>query len=99
MKSDLGSVIDSVTTFLGQDKVMTSDKREALRSHLHIDNFRKNKSVNMESSYANGESNGSFIRKGAVGGWRSFFTEERVEDWKMWVEENTKGTGIDFKLD
>ena len=45
------------------DHPLTSSTVESLESHLHIDNFRKNKSVNMEASYANGESNGSFIRK------------------------------------
>ncbi len=42
--------------FLSQDKI-----RE-LQEHLHIDNFRKNKAVNMESNYGK-RSRGQFVRK------------------------------------
>ncbi len=34
-----------------------------------------------------------------MGGWKGYFTQERIEDWKTWVEDNTKDTGLEFCLD
>lgn len=94
MKADISRIIDDVCDFLQHD--LSQEKREQLRSHLHIDNFRKNKSVNMETNYNKG--NGNFIRKGAVGGWKSYFSQERRKDWQEWIDERTKNTGIHFQV-
>ncbi len=37
--------------------------------------------------------------QGSVGGWKGYFSADRIEDWKDWVEENTRGTGLEFCLD
>ena len=94
MKSDLSTVLYEMCDFLGVK--MTTKQVNQLEDHLHIDNFRKNNSVNMTSNYSKEKSNGSFIRSGKVGGWRQHFSDERVEDWRNWIEDNTKGTGLSF---
>lgn len=96
MKADLGSVIRETADLLG--KTLTDEQVDKLEDYLHIDNFRKNSSVNMTSNYANETSNGSFIRKGAVGEWRKHFSPERIEDWKQWVEENTDLYNVDLRV-
>ncbi len=30
------------------------------------------------------------MRKGKVGDWKNFFTEEAVYEWNLWIEENKK---------
>ena len=94
MKSDIGKIIDEMSLFL-KSPLSSESKKSGLISHLHIDNFRKNSSVNMKTSYENG----TFIRKGSVGGWKQHFDDEIVRDWKVWIEERTKETGIQFNLD
>jgi hypothetical protein len=70
-----------------------------LEAHLHIDSFRNNKSVNMTSNYSSESSNGSFIRKGAVGDWKNHFSPEILQDWKEWIAIETAGTGIPIRAD
>ncbi len=91
--SDMHSAIQDMAFFLG--KSLSSESLRALASHLQIDNFRKNNAVNMEISYGK-ESNGSFIRRGSVGGWRDHFSDERVIDWAQWIESNTHGSGLEL---
>ena len=74
------------------------DQTNQLESHLHIDNFRHNKAVNMTTTYDEKTSNGSFIRKGKVGGWREEFSDETLQKWRVWVAEKTKGTDLNFDL-
>jgi hypothetical protein len=93
MKKDISSIIVQMTQFLGYN--MIPKKMGQLEAHLHIDNFRKNESVNMKTNYEKG----TFIRKGSVGGWRGYFEDEQIASWKTWIEEETRGTGLDFRMD
>ena len=92
MRRDLPGIIDEMTYFLGYR--MENSKKEQLASHLQIDNFRKNPSVNMTTNYEKG----TFIRKGSVGGWRELFTPDMVKDWKSWIAEETLSTGLHFEI-
>ena len=92
MKQNLPGIIDEMTHFLGYH--MENKKKAQLANHLHIDNFRKNPSVNMSTNYEQG----TFIRKGSVGGWRELFSPDMVRDWKSWIAEEILSTGLNFKL-
>ena len=39
---------------------------------------------------------GDFMRKGEVGDWRNYFSQEMVEKWDAWIGENVNGTGLEF---
>ena len=95
MKRGMSTILPEMCEFLGH--TLSQEKFAQLESHLHIDNFRHNKAVNMTSNYDD-KSRGSFIRKGKVGEWRELFSEERTQDWRQWVAENTKGTDLKFDL-
>ena len=58
---------------------------------LHIDNFKKNPSVN-KIHEMRGKTN--FIRKGIVGDYRNHFDEKMVQEWDEWLNEEFKDTDI-----
>ncbi|XP_052757531.1 sulfotransferase 1C4-like isoform X2 [Galleria mellonella] len=93
---DLPAAVRRVAKFL--NKPLTDDQVTRLCDHLHIDNFRKNKSVNLEMlkdiGYIN--KNDHFIRKGKAGGWREYFDEEMTQQAERWMKDNLGGTGIHF---
>ena len=57
MKCDMRKVIRKMGKFLGKE--MSNEDVETLANHLDITNFRKNKSVNMESNF-------NFTKKGRI---------------------------------
>jgi len=96
MKKNQREIIEESADFLGFH--LTTKQVSQLEAHLHIDAFRNNKSVNMTSNYSEESTNGSFIRKGTVGDWKNHFTREIVEDWKVWIEQETFGTDIPIRM-
>ena len=65
------SVIERVCNFL--NKKLTETEVENLLDHLDISNFRKNPSVNVLQTVGSSNVEGTFVRKGKVGGWKEEF--------------------------
>ena len=86
MKKDMMKVIKDISTFIGYH--MTEYKILKLDDHLYIDNFRQVMAQSM------GDMNAKLIRKGKVGDWKNYFTEENNKSWDEWIAENLKGTDI-----
>jgi len=90
MKKDLKSVIGKVSKFL--NKPLSDEQVETLQNHLDINNFRNNPAVNNEDLKTMGllEKEGSFIRKGEVGGWIKEFGKfpGLEQSFNRWVEDN-----------
>jgi len=64
---------------------------KVLKSHLNIDNFRKNDAVNGKWLEKNITDKGSFIRKGKVGDWKNHFScAETLKEFNEWIQENNK---------
>lgn len=40
--------------------------------------------------------NSKFIRKGKVGDWRNYMSEELSKKFDDWIEHNTRGTDLTF---
>ncbi|KAF0293369.1 Sulfotransferase family cytosolic 1B member 1 [Amphibalanus amphitrite] len=89
MHQDRGSVVLKVADFLG---VSLSD--------ADVDNIAKNTSfevmkANPDTNFRQWEDNGlvsgteegTFMRKGVVGDWRNYFTEEESEAFLKWRNE------------
>ena len=96
---DMKSCVEKVCMFLGKE--LTECKMDQLLEHLDIKKFRHNPAVNMETLRPSGRFNdeeGSFIRKGEVGGWREEFGDhvglETVFD--DWIGENMREFSIQF---
>ena len=98
MKQDLRQVIERVSKFL--NKELTEDKIQTLLKHLEFKNFKNNPAVNNEvwKSFGLAKHDGSFIRKGEVGGWKKEMGDhpEVVEELSNWVDESLRATGIVF---
>ena len=98
MEKDLKEVICRVAGFL--DTQLTEEQVTQLVEHLDIKNFRNNPAVNLEFCKENGSFNleGSFIRKGKVGGWKEEFKDypEVDREVNIWVEENMKKSKVQW---
>ena len=62
---------------------------------MNIDNFRENDAVNGRPAVGvvpdDVRKNWRFIRKGGVGGWKDYFTnDEKLRKFDAWVQENMK---------
>ena len=83
MKKDLRSNINSVSTFLGC-KSYTEDEKDQLEEHLSFKNFKNSAALNKSQFVERAKQMGSpnidegsnFVRKGIVGDWVNYFTDE-----------------------
>ena len=63
-----------------------------LKDHCDIENFKKNDAVNMKPPKGavpdEVRESFNFIRKGQVGDWKNYFTdEEKLKTWNKWIAE------------
>ena len=91
MKKDQKAVVNDLCQFLNHP--LSSQKIDALLNHVSFEVMSKNTMANPLAGLPKQE--GNFMRKGEVCDWKNFFTPERSEKWNKWINENTKGTGLD----
>ena len=92
MKVNMIPIIEEVAQFLG--KHLTKLKILEIDDFLYIDNFRQLYSTKTPS----GESKSLLVRKGKVGGWKEYMTnEDNLKKWNDWVAKNSQGIGFDIK--
>ena len=99
MKKDMKSVVERVARFLGTS--LTPEQVAALVHHLDIEQFRQNAAVNKENIRSTEFlSDGSFIRKGEVGGWKEDFKScpEMEEEFSRWISQQMKTSTIEFSV-
>ncbi|XP_052737493.1 luciferin sulfotransferase-like [Bicyclus anynana] len=96
MIKDLPKTIKLVAKFFS--KSITEEEINRLVDHLDIDNFKKNKSVNMKDMQKFGlfSKDGDFIRKGKSGGWREYFDEEMTAQADEWIATHLRDTDFRF---
>lgn len=97
-RKDVPAAIRKIAKFL--EKELTEDQITELDKHVSLENFKKMKSVNKshfnELGLSTQKEDSPFIRKGEVGGWRSYFTDALNKEADEWIAENLKGTDIVF---
>lgn len=101
MKRDLRGTIDRTAKFLG--KTIEEADVERLSQHLSFRNMKENPAVNLEpimrQSFGDEYLDGTdlrFIRRGEVGDWRNYMTDDMSQKFDKWTEQNLKGTGLNF---
>ncbi|XP_065058926.1 sulfotransferase 1B1-like [Rhopilema esculentum] len=100
MKKDLSAVVKKVGKFL--KKEVTEEQVEKLVEHLSFKTMKNNKTVNNEAirgvAFVPGQ-NGSFIRKGEVGDWKNYFTDEMNKKMDAEIDRRFKGIGLEFEYE
>ncbi|XP_026322931.1 sulfotransferase 1C2 [Hyposmocoma kahamanoa] len=102
MKRDLPSVIRKTAAFLG--KTLTDSQVDKLCDHLSFQNMKKNRAVNLEAileksfgkSYLE-ETTLRFIRKGEIGDWKNYMSDDLSRRFDQWAEQHIQGTGLSFE--
>lgn len=92
-----------MSTFLG--KSLTEEQVSALEDHLSFNSMKKNPALNLEPILAMMEKPRSaeenpdqtFIRKGKVGDWKNYMSEELSAKFDKFTEDNLKGTTLVFE--
>ena len=99
MKKDLASSVRKVAKFLG--KQVTDEKVEALVDHLSFKKMKNNSAVNREDRKATKvfTNNGNFMRKGEVGDWKNYFTDEMNKRMDEAIEKHFKAIGLEFQYE
>ena len=77
-----------------------------LCQHLKFEKMQKNPAVNLEPILFKDESMKTeqyekvkFIRKGQVGDWKNYLSEDLSTRFDAWTEEHFGGTGIEFEFE
>ena len=96
MKKDLATSVRKVARFLGKE--VPEEKVEALVDHLSFKKMKNNQAVNKEDEVGKMIliDEGHFMRKGEVGDWKNYFTDEMNKRMDEAIEKNFRPIGLDF---
>lgn len=103
MKKDLPAMVRRTADFLG--KTLSEEQVDKLCDHLSFQNMKSNRAVNLdailERSFGKSfleQTNLRFIRKGEVGDWKNYMSDDLSRRFDQWAEQNMKGTGLSFDI-
>ncbi|XP_065568027.1 sulfotransferase 1E1-like isoform X2 [Artemia franciscana] len=97
MKKDPETVVQKISNFLGKD--LTYDEVRMIVEHTRFENMAINPSVNYshwEDLGLVNKNEGKFFRKGAVGDWQNYFSEDLNRDFDSWISQNLENTKLAF---
>ena len=97
MKKDLGGSLRKVARFLGKEL----KNEEAIIDHLSFKKMKDNTSVNNDVVKKQGlfSHDGNFMRKGEIGDWKNYFTEEMNKRMDEAVNKHFKPIGLEFQYE
>ncbi|XP_040565379.1 sulfotransferase 1E1 [Lepeophtheirus salmonis] len=100
MIKDLKSVMINVQRFMNYPP-LSEEQFDILKDHLSFNSFRNNTAVNMEPDGGNNEasSQGRFIRKGVIGDWKNFFSQELSNRFDAKTHQYLGDTGFVFEYE
>uniref|UniRef100_A0A1Y1M845 Sulfotransferase domain-containing protein n=5 Tax=Photinus pyralis TaxID=7054 RepID=A0A1Y1M845_PHOPY len=98
MKKNLKSEIVRVSQFL-EEKPLTDDELTLIGRRLDFNFMKNNPSVNHqcfsdEMKRKNHQLEGDFMKSGSVGGYKREMTDEMVQKFDRWIEENITDTEL-----
>lgn len=99
LKKNQVDVIKRTAKFLG--KSITEEQIAGLCEHLKFSNMAANPAVNLEHLLPreNVPENERFIRKGKVGDWRNYMSEELSQRFDEVTEKYMRGSGLRFETE
>ena len=99
MKKDLATSVKKVARFLGKE--VPEEKVKVLVDHLSFKKMKNNPAVNKEGAKAMNFicGDGNFMRKGEVGDWKNYFTDEMNKRMDEAIDKNFKPIGLEFQYE
>jgi len=94
MKKDLPGTIDKIAKFVGKE--LSKEMVERIADQVTFTAMKKEGNVNY-TWYK--QFNGEFIRKGQVGDWRNYFTDEQSDRLDALYTEKMAGSGLVFEYE
>ncbi len=98
MKKDLKGNIRRLASFLQKD--LTDNQIQDLVEHLSFETMKASPAVNNEALRkiycTDPDAPGSFFRKGEVGDWKNYFTDEMNKRVDERITKYFRGTGLEF---
>ena len=97
MVEDLATNVRKVAKFLGKE--LADENVKALVDHLSFKKMKNNPAVNKDEGKAVNlfSGNGAFMRKGEVGDWKNYFTDEMNKRMDEAIEKHFKPIGLKFR--
>lgn len=95
MKKDVVKQIDIIANFLGYQ--LSQGDMEKIAKASTFKAMRENRVGTIESYKTVALREGkSFYRKGVVGDWQNYFSDEQLEEFNQWCHAHLKNTGLEF---
>lgn len=95
MKKDLINNINLIAEFLNFN--LSREEAEFVAQKSSFKAMKANPETNMEQWSDSFKPGSSFMRKGIVGDWVNYFSEEQIEQFNQWYASYTEGTGLEFE--
>jgi len=99
MKKDLLSHVKKIAGFIGQN--LSSQEAERVAEACSFSSMKADPKTNYDryrdKIYKKG-STFSFMRKGVVGDWKNYFSDEQLAEFDKLYASRLEGTGIDFEF-
>jgi len=84
--------VEKIAKFIGKE--ISPETCDLIVQQTSFDSMKSSEHTNY--SWLEGMKGDGFIRKGKVGEWKKYFTEEQNKLFDKEFKERTEGTGIEF---
>ena len=97
MKKDLPGAVSQIALFVGAD--LSSDVIAKIADLTSFDKMKKDDAANYSWTPVHKTAETKFMRKGTVGDWKNYLTEEQSAEMDAICAEKPKGTGLEFQYE
>ena len=98
MKKDLPKAIETIASFIGYK--LEPQVVDSIAEQCSFQSMKENPAVNYSwASEACRSGKVNFIRKGIVGDWKNYITEDQNRRFNKIYAKKMNGTGLEFEFD
>ena len=98
MQKDLHQAIKTIASFIGYK--LEPQMVDSIAEQCTFQSMKENPSTNYSSfAYRRKENSEPFLRKGIVGDWKSYFTEDQIRRFDEEYAKRMSGSGLDFEFE
>jgi len=96
MKTDIMATISQVSLFLGKN--LSNVQKERIIKHTSFSKMKENPATNLQNCSILNQKKSSFMRKGIVGDWQNYFSDEQSEYIDHLYRRKLEPIGLEFKF-